>query len=65
MRNENIIIQEADKTVVITDQDKYTVGVKSAIPNANKFVQSNITPGKYLSYIINVEKKFKQLLRAY
>ena len=65
MRNKDIIIQKADKgnTVVITDKDKYIEGVKRAISDSNKFVQLNITPDKYLNYIINVEKKFKQLFK--
>ena len=63
MRNKDIIIQKTDKgnTVVITDKEKYIEGVKRAISDSNKFVQLNITPDKYLNYIINVEKKFKQL----
>ena len=63
MRNKDIIIQKADKgnTVVITDKDKYIEGVKRAISNSNKFIPLNITPDKYLNYIINIEKKFKQL----
>ena len=65
MRNKDIIIQKADKgnIVVITDKEKYTEGVKHAISDSNKFVQLIITPDKYLSYIINVEKKFKQLFK--
>ena len=38
-------------------------GVKRAMSDLNKFVQLNITPDKYLNYIINVEKKFKQLFK--
>ena len=65
MRNEDIVIQKDDKsnTVVITDKDKYIEGVKRSISDSNKFVQLNITPDKYLNYIINVEKKFKQLFK--
>ena len=65
MRNKDIIIQKADKgnTVVITDKDKYIEGVKCAISDSNKFVQLNITPDKYLNYIINFEKKFKHLFK--
>ena len=65
MRNKDIIIQKADKgnTVVITDKDKYIEGVKRSISDSNKFVQLNITPYKYLNYIINVEEKFKQLFK--
>ena len=65
MRNKNIIILKADKgnTVVITDKNKYIEGVKCAISDSNKCVQLNITPGKYLNYIINVEKKLKQLFK--
>ena len=65
MRNKDIIIQKADKgnTVVITDKGKYIEGVKWTISDSNKFVQLNITPDKYLNYIINVEKKFKQLFK--
>ena len=56
MRNKNIIIQKADKgnTVGITDKEKYIEDVKRAISDSNKFVQLNITPGKYLHCIINV-----------
>ena len=38
-------------------------GVKRDMSDLNKFVQLNITPDKYLNYIINVEKKFKQLFK--
>ena len=40
MRNKDIIIEKVDKgnTVVITDKDKYTEGVKHAISDSNKFV---------------------------
>ena len=62
MRNKDIIIQKADEgnNIVITDNEKYIEGVKHAISDFNKFIQLNITPAKYLNYIINVEKKFKQ-----
>ena len=65
MRNKDIIIQKADKgnTAVITDKDKYIEGVKQAISDSDKFVQLIITPDKYLNYIINVEKKFKQVFK--
>ena len=60
-----MIIQKANKsnTVVITDQDKYNEGIKRAISDSNKFFQLNTTLHKYLNYIINVEKKFKQLFK--
>ena len=65
MRNKDITIQLADKdnTVVVTDKDKYTEGVKRAILDANKLFQLNITPDNFLNYIIKVEKKFKQLFK--
>ena len=65
MRNEDMAIQKADEgnTVVITDKDKYIEGVKRSISDSNKLVQLNITPDKYLNYIINLEKKFKQLFK--
>ena len=64
MRNKDII-READKgnTAVITDKTKYIEGLKRTISDSNKFVQLNITPAKYLNYIINAEKKFKQLFK--
>ena len=37
--------------------------LKGTISDSNKFFQLNITPDKYLNYIINVEKKFKQLFK--
>ena len=57
MRNKNII-QKPDKgnTVGITDKEKYIEVVKRAISDSNKFVQLNITRGKDLPCIINVEK---------
>ena len=63
--NKHIIIQKADEgnTVVITDQEKYIEGVKCVISDLNKFIQLNITPHKYLNYIGNVEKEFKQLFK--
>ena len=65
MRNKDIINLKADKgnTVVITDKDKYIEGVKCAISDSNKCVQLNITPDKYLNYIISIEKKLKQLFK--
>ena len=49
--------------IVIIDEEKCIEGVKRAISDFNKFVQLNITPDKYLNYIINVEKKFRELFR--
>ena len=65
MRNKNIVIQKADKdnAVLITDKEKYIEGVKSAISDSNEFVQLSITPDKYVKYIIDVEKKVKQLFK--
>ena len=65
MRNKDITTQKPDKgnTVVITDQGKYNEGVKRAISDSNRFFQLNITPGKYLNYIINIEKKFRRLFK--
>ena len=62
MRNKNTTVQKNDKgnTVVITGKEKYIEGVKSTISDSNKSVKLNIAPGKYLNYIINVEKDFKQ-----
>ena len=37
--------------------------VKYVISDSKKFVKLNITPDKYLNYIINAEKKFKQLFK--
>ena len=63
MRNKDILIQKADKSnaFVINDKERYIEGVKHAISDSNKFVQLNITPDKYLNYILNVEKNFKRL----
>ena len=65
MRNKDIIIQKTDKSnaFVITDKENYIEGVKRAISDSNKFVHLNITPDKYLNYIINVEKKIQQLFK--
>ena len=59
-RNKDIRIQKADKgnSIVISDKEKYIEGVKSAIPDANKFVQLIITSKKYCKYIINYIKLF-------
>ena len=65
MSNTDIITHKPGKgnTVVITDQGKYIEGVKRAISDSNRFFQLNITPGKYLNYIINIEKKFRRLFK--
>ena len=65
MGNKNIIIKKANKsnTVEITDKEKSIEGVKNAISDAKKFAQLNITPEKYLNYIIDVEKVLKQLFK--
>ena len=65
MRNQNIVIQKAYRgnTVVTADKERYIEGIKRVISNSNKFVQLDITPEKYLSYIISVEKKFKKLFK--
>ena len=55
MRNKNIIQK--------TEKGNNTVVIKRAISDSNKFAQLNITPDKYLNYIINNEKKFKQLFK--
>ena len=52
------ILRFNDK-VVITDKEKY----ESAISDSNKLFWLNSIPDKYLNYIINVEKKSKQLLK--
>ena len=64
-RNKDIIIQKADRgnTAAITYKEKYIEDAKRAISDLNKFIQLNITPHKYFNYIINFEKKFKQLFK--
>ena len=59
------MIQKADRgnTAAITYKEKYIEDAKRAISDLNKFIQLNITPHKYLNYIINFEKKFKQLFK--
>ena len=65
LMRKKIIIQKSDKsnTVVITDKEKCIEGVKNAISDSKKLVQRNIKLDKYLNYIINVQKKFKQLFK--
>ena len=60
MRNENIIIQITGRynTVVTTDKEKYTEGIKPAISRSNKIIQLNTAPQKYLSYVLIFAKKF-------
>ena len=65
MSNTDIITHKPGKgnTVVITDQGKYIEGVKRAISDSNRFFRLNITPGKYLNYIINIENKLRRLFK--
>ena len=65
MRYETIVIQKADKgnTIVITDKEKYIEGVKNVISDNTKFVRINTPPEKYINYIVNVEKHFKELFK--
>lgn len=66
IRDKNLI-QKANKinTAVITDKEKYAEGVKSAILDADKFVHLNIAPGKYCTYILNVEKKLNTFSKIF
>ena len=64
MRNKNIILKaEKGNAIVITDKEKYIQDVKLFILDANRFVQLNISPVKYLNYIINIEKENKPLFK--
>ena len=67
IKGKNIIIQKTDKgnTVVITDRNNYTNGVKSVISDKTKFVSVDTPREKYLNYIINSENRFKTLFKNF
>ena len=62
-KNKNIVTQKADKgnTVVIIDKEKCIQGVKNVISDSSKSIALNIPLEDYISYIANVEKKFRKL----
>ena len=48
-------------TVEIFDKEKYIEGVKNVISGSSKFLDLHIPPEDYINYIVNVEKKFRNL----
>ena len=48
-------------TVEIFDKGKYIEGVKNVISGSSKFLDLHIPPEDNINYIVNVEKKFRNL----
>ena len=63
-QNNDIIIQKADKgnTVVIIDKDAYKAKMKSLISDPSKFKKLDIQNDKHLNFILDKERKFKDIL---
>ena len=65
INNKNIVIQKADKgnIVVILDKTSYTEKVGEILKDLSKFEKIEIPHGKDINYIINLEKKFKSIIK--
>ena len=64
-RQKDIIIQKADKgnTVVIIDKNTYNNKINDILKDTTKFRELKIKPGKELNYIVNLEKKLRDVYK--
>ena len=64
-KNENIVIQEADKgnTVAILDKCSYISAIEEIINDNSKFSKLDIPAGKEINHIVNLEKRFTSELK--
>ena len=63
--NKNIVIQKSDKcnSVVVLDKSVYVSKIRSLLSDPTKFLECTIDPEKELNFIINSEKRVKDLLK--
>ena len=64
-KNENIVIQEADKgnTVAILDKCSYISAIEEILNDNSKFSKLDIPAGKEINHIVNLEKRFTSELK--
>ena len=67
MRNNDIVIQKADKgnTVVLCDKKDYVQRMKELISDETKFTDLNKTSSEWLKYIVDSEKRVRTVLYKY
>ena len=60
----DLVVQKSDKgnSIVILNKSDYLTKVKEIISDTTKFEKANIANGKEIRYILNQEKKFKDIL---
>ena len=64
-KNQNIVIQKADKgnTVVILDKCSYISAIEEILNDNSKFSKLDIPAGKEINHIVNLEKRITSALK--
>ena len=64
-KNENIVIQKADKgnTVVILDRCSYISAIEEILNDNSKFSKLHVPAGKEINHIVNLEKRITSELK--
>ena len=64
-KNKNLVIQKADKgnTVVIIDKNDYKTKIKNILSDSTKFKKLEFGDNKQLIFLINSEKKRKDIIK--
>ena len=65
-KNKNLVIQKADKgnTVVIINKSDYKTKIKDILSDSTKFKKLEIGENKQLNFLINNEKKVKDIIKT-
>ena len=64
-KNKNLVIQKADKgnTVVIINKNDYKTKIKNMLSDSTKFKKLEFGDNKQLNFLINSEKKLKDIIK--
>ena len=64
-KNKNLVIQKADKgdTVVIINKNDYKTKIKNILCDSTKFKKLEFGDNKQLNFLINSEKKLKDIIK--
>ena len=65
LQNKDVIIQKADKgnTSVVDDKNTYEKKIKAIISDRSKFEKLDIQEEKYLNFILNKEKRLREIIK--
>ena len=64
-KNKNLVIQKADKgsTVVIINKNDYETKIENILSDSTKFKKLEFGDNKQLNFLINSEKKLKDIIK--